>query len=138
MISPFLTAPERQGYQQVPATLSESDLRQHFHLTGADREFIQRQRRDGNRLGCALQLGLVRLMGYLPEDWFEQVPIPVAAFVGQQLGIAPDALASYGERAATRSEHLQLVLRHLGYRKWQPLDSPGLEAWLLERALEHD
>lgn len=34
MISPFLTAPERQGYQQVPATLSESDLRQHFHLTG--------------------------------------------------------------------------------------------------------
>lgn len=138
MISPFLTAPERQGYQQVPATLSESDLRQHFHLTGADREFIQRQRRDGNRLGCAVQLGLVRLMGYLPEDWFEQVPPPVAAFVGQQLGIAPDALATYGERAATRSEHLQLVLRHLGYRKWQPLDSPGLEVWLLERALEHD
>ncbi|MDB5233227.1 MAG: Tn3 family transposase [Hymenobacter sp.] len=138
MISPFLTAPERQDYQQVPATLSETDLRQHFHLTGADREFIQRQRRDGNRLGCAVQLGLVRLMGYLPEDWFEQVPPPVAAFVGEQLGIAPDALASYGERAATRSEHLQLVLRHLGYRKWQPLDSPGLEAWLLERALEHD
>lgn len=138
MISPFLTAPERQGYQQVPAVLSETALRQHFHLTGADREFIQRQRRDGNRLGCAVQLGLVRLMGYLPEDWFEQVPVPVAAFVGQQLGIAPDALASYGERAATRSEHLQLVLRHLGYRKWQPLDSPGLEAWLLERALEHD
>ena len=138
MISPFLTAPERQGYQQVPAVLSETDLRQHFHLTGADRDFVQRQRRDGNRLGCAVQLGLVRLMGYLPEDWFEQVPPPVAAFVGQQLGIAPDALASYGERAATRSEHLQLVLRHLGYRKWQPLDSPGLEAWLLERALEHD
>lgn len=138
MILPFLTAPERQGYQQVPAVLSESDLRQHFHLTKADREFIQRQRRDGNRLGCAVQLGLVRLMGYLPEDWFEQVPAPVAAFVGQQLGIAPDALATYGERAATRSEHLQLVLRHLGYRKWQPLDSPGLEAWLLERALEHD
>ena len=138
MISLFLTAPERQGYQQVPATLSETDLRQHFHLTKADREFIQRQRRDGNRLGCAVQLGLVRLMGYLPEDWFEQVPSPVAAFVGQQLGIAPDALVTYGERAATRSEHLQLVLRHLSYRKWQPLDSPGLEAWLLERALEHD
>ena len=85
-----------------------------------------------------MQLGVVRLMGYLPEDWFEQVPPSVAAFIGQQLGIAPDALAAYGERAATRSEHLQLVLRHLGYRKWQPLDSPGLEAWLLERALEHD
>ena len=138
MILPFLTAPERQGYQQVPATLIESDLRQHFHLTAADREFIQRQRRDGNRLGCAVQLGLVRLMGYLPEDWFEQVSALVTAFIGQQLGIAPDALTSYGERAATRSEHLHLVLCHLGYRKWQPLDSPALETWLLERALEHD
>ena len=128
MISPFLTAPERQGYQQVLVTLSETDLRQHFHLTGADRDFVQRQRCDGNRLGCAVQLSLVRLMGYLPEDWFEQVPPPVAAFVSHQLGIPPDALASYGERAATRSEHLQLVLRHPGYRKWPPLDSPGLEA----------
>ena len=42
MISPFLTAPERQGYQQVPATLSETDLRQHFYLTATDREFVQR------------------------------------------------------------------------------------------------
>ena len=38
MILPFLTAPERQGYQQVPVTLSETDLRQHFYLTEADRE----------------------------------------------------------------------------------------------------
>ena len=59
-------------------------------------------------------------------------------FVSQQLGIAPEALATYGERAATRSQHLQQVLSHLGFRKWQPLDGPGLEAWLLERALEHD
>ncbi|GAB3639210.1 hypothetical protein GCM10027422_48010 [Hymenobacter arcticus] len=65
MISPFLTAPERKGYQQVPAVLSETDLRQHFHLAGADCEFIQRQRRDGNRQGCAVQLGLVRLMARL-------------------------------------------------------------------------
>lgn len=28
---------------------------------------------------------------------------------------------------------------HLGWRRWQPLlDTPVLEAWLLERALEHD
>jgi hypothetical protein len=43
MILPFLTAPERQGYQPVPATLSETGLRQHFDLTGAARfEYINR------------------------------------------------------------------------------------------------
>lgn len=138
MIIPFLTAPEHQGYQQVPATLSETDVRQHFYLTQADLAAVSQQRRDSNRLGWAVQLGLVRLMGYLPEDWPQQVPRPLVQFVGQQLGTAPEALATYGERAATRSEHLQQVLTYLGFRKWQPLDGPGLEAWLLERALEHD
>lgn len=85
-----------------------------------------------------MQLGIVRLMGYLPEDWLRQVPPPVVQFVSQQLGIIPEVLAAYGDRAATRTQHLQQVLSHLGYRKWQPLDGPGLEAWLLERALEHD
>jgi len=65
MILPFLTAPERQGYQQVPATLSETDLCQHFYLTEADREQVSQQRPEGNRLGWAVQLGVVRLMGYL-------------------------------------------------------------------------
>lgn len=96
MISPFLTAPERQGYQQVPTTLSETDLRQYFYLTEADREQISQQRREGNRLGWAVQLGLVRLMGYLPEEWPRQVPPALVQFVGQQLSIAPEALATYG------------------------------------------
>ncbi|MGY2134279.1 DUF4158 domain-containing protein [Hymenobacter sp. HD11105] len=85
MIPPFWTAPDCQGYQQVPAKLSEPELRQHFYLTVADRALVQRQRRDGNRLGCAVQRGLVRLMGYLPEDWFEQGPVSMAAFVEQHL-----------------------------------------------------
>lgn len=77
MIIPFLTAPEHQGYQQVPATLSETDVRQHFYLTQADLAAVSQQRRDSNRLGWAVQLGLVRLMGYLPEDWPRQVPRPL-------------------------------------------------------------
>lgn len=40
MISPFLTSPERQGYQHVPAVLSETDLRHHFYLTEADRQVV--------------------------------------------------------------------------------------------------
>lgn len=40
MISSFLTAPERQGYQQEPVKLSEIDLRQHFYLSVADRAIV--------------------------------------------------------------------------------------------------
>lgn len=31
-----------------------------------------------------------------------------------------------------------MVAKHLGFRRWEPLDVTWLEPWLLERALEHD
>ena len=36
----FLSNPERLRYHAVPTTIQEPDLRQFFHLTPADREFL--------------------------------------------------------------------------------------------------
>ena len=133
----FLTNSERHRYQTVPTSIFESDLRQHFHLTVHDHRFLLNFR-GANRLGIAVQLGLIRFMGYLPEGWVGQVPTEVAGFVANQLGKPSDLLARYVERLATRTDHLSSVLRHLSFRKWEPLDSVWLEPWLVERALEHD
>lgn len=134
----FLSAPERLRYQTVPATLLEADLRQQFHLTEADRQFLASFRGAANRLGVALQLGLLRLMGFLPESWWEQLPPDVLPFVAAQLQEDSPGLSTYGTRQQTRSEHFLAVLKHLGFRKWEPLDLAWLEPWLVERALEHD
>jgi len=48
----------------VPAALREADRRQYFHLTEADRQFLAAFRGAANRLGVALQLGLLWLMGF--------------------------------------------------------------------------
>lgn len=135
----FLTQAERQRYQQLPAAIPERDLRQHFHLSEADRAFVATFRGVTSRLGMALHLGLLRYLGYLPDAWAVNVPAEVRAFVAGQL---PDGaqidLAGYGSREATRTAHLQAVLKHLGWSKWTPLEQGWLEPWLLERALEHD
>ena len=48
-------------------------------------------------------------------------------------------LLEYGNRPATRTEHLQQILKHLDYRRWQPImDEPVIEKWLIERGMEHD
>ena len=77
-------------------------------------------------------------MGFLPDTWWEQVPVEVLNFVAQQQRVEPEHLNEYGARQPTRSEHFTAVLKHLRFRKWEPLDVAWLEPWLLERALEHD
>ena len=134
----FLTTPERLRYQTVPASLLETDIRQHFYLTGADRAFLTPFRGAANRLGLALQLGVLRLMGFLPEAWTSQLPPEAVAFVATQVATEAAHLLHYGARQQTRSDHLLAVLRHLGFRKWEPLDAAWFEPWLVERALEHD
>jgi TnpA family transposase len=134
----FLSNPERLRYHTVPTTIQEPDLRQFFHLTQADREFLRPFRRAANRLGIGLQLGLIRFMGFLPETWWEQIPVEAVSFVAQQQRVEPGHLNEYGARQPTLSEHFRAILKHLRFRKWEPLDVAWLEPWLLERALEHD
>lgn len=138
MISPFLTTAERQKYEQVPPEISSYDLLSYFQFSEQDRELISIQRRPANRLGFALQLALVRYMGFIPQQWISQIPTAAVKYVGDQLGLESGALDHYGLREATRSSHLKSIMQYLNWRRWQPLDIPKLEQWLLDRALEHD
>ncbi|GAB3551021.1 hypothetical protein GCM10027577_30940 [Spirosoma fluminis] len=134
----FLSNPERSRYESVPTTILDVDLRQHFYLTPADIQFLMPLRGAVNQIGAALQLGLLRLMGYLPDTWWQQLSPETVQFVAGQLRIDPIRFGQYGHRQQTRSDHFTAVLKQLGFRKWEPLDVTWLEPWLLERALEHD
>ena len=60
--------------------------------------------------------------------------------LGQMNGVDvdPDALRSYGRRAKTRTEHLRLVAKYLGWRLPTTLELKELDEFLLARAMEHD
>ncbi len=133
----FFTEAERARLNRFPATLDNSDLIAFFTLSEAEGEWIPVQSSPANRLGFALQLCTLRFMGFIPEDLLNPPPTMVE-FVARQLGVDPGVLAEYGARAQTRSDHLQVIQGHLGYRKAGPADLEVLAAWLVERALEHD
>jgi TnpA family transposase len=98
---------------------------------------LSQQRGDHNRLGFACQLTSLRYLGFIPDDLLTP-PDDVARLLAHQLGASVSVLKGYGEREQTRSDHLVQVMRYLGFRRATPLDLMALEAWLLERALEHD
>jgi len=134
----FLTTLERLRYEQLPAAINIDDLSLYFHLVPSEIALITGQRGDENRLGFAAQLCIIKFMGYLPDNWQATIPKEAVEKIADQLGVPSPALSRYGNRAATKTEHLQAILKYLGFYKWAPIDLIPLEIWLLERALEHD
>jgi hypothetical protein len=80
---------------------------------------LRGKRRDENRLGFAVQLGTVRMLGtFLGEDP-AAVPATVAEFVAEQLEIPdPACLRAYTERPKTAYEHQWEIRRECDYREF--------------------
>jgi len=75
----------------------------------------RRRRGDGNRLGWSLLLCGLRVLGFCPDN-AATAPVGVVRFVTQQLGVDPGVLAGYGQRAQTRTDHMNPVKAYLASR----------------------
>ncbi|MBV9280755.1 MAG: Tn3 family transposase [Chloroflexi bacterium] len=133
----FLTEAERTRLSRFPPQIPPEDLITYFTLSAADLAVLAPHRGAAIRLGFALQLGALRYLGFCPDD-LTAPPAAVRAFLEQQLGLLPDMAPIYGQRAQTRTDHLQEIHAYLGFRDATPADLRALTAWLVERALEHD
>ncbi len=100
----FLTEAERERWQRLPDTMPQDDLFVFFLLSDEDRQETQRQRDPQNRLGYALQLCILRYLGFVPDD-LQATPHEVVAFVAEQLEIDPSVLTLYASRRRTQTDH---------------------------------
>jgi len=114
-----------------------ADLLTYFTLSAADLAFIEKRRVEHNHLGFALQLGALRYLGFCPDD-LTTAPLVMVTYLAGQLKVSQMVLAAYAQRAQTRTEHLQEIMRYLGFRLAETIDLEHLQSWLIERALEHD
>ena len=121
--------------------IGKDELIRFFTLTAADAAFVDpgRGRGPAARLGLAVQLCTLPWLGFVPDEVRAAPPVAVMRLAGR-LSVDPDALAGYGERPQTRTDHLRLVCDYLG---WKTAPTGGvvmkeLEEFLLGRAMEHD
>ena len=128
---------ERRRLERFPDRIAVEDLRACFALSDRDRVLVFDQRGPENRLGLAVSLCALRFLGFVPDD-IASIPDEALGFVARQVDAAAHELLAYGVRAQTRSDHLQLVLDHLGWRRAGEPDRERLADWLIERAVEHD
>lgn len=112
----FLSDDQALRYGRFVGDPTSEQLARYFHLDDTDRAFIGAHRGDHNRLGVAVQLGSLRLLGAFLENP-SQVPVSVARFAGGQLAISSpaEAMARYCASEG-RWRHGPRIRDHYGYR----------------------
>lgn len=120
---------ERRRLERFPDRIAVEDLRACFALSDRDRVLLFDQRGPDNRLGLAVSLCALRFLGFVPDD-IASIPDEALSFLAGQVDAAPHELLAYGTRAQTRSDHLQLALTHLEWRRVDDADRAQLVVWL--------
>ncbi|NET62067.1 MAG: Tn3 family transposase [Symploca sp. SIO2E6] len=133
----FLSQAERERLQSFPDEITPNELITFFTLSEQDLTLVKKRSGDHNILGFALQLGTLRYLSFIPDN-FPKLPSVVVNYVAEQLNISPSVLSLYGERSQTRTNQLQEIQDYLRFRKANKADYQELGIWLLERAMEHD
>lgn len=134
----LLSPAQRAQFNEVPKEMSDRDLARYYTLSPEDIEVINRRRGAANRLGFAVQLGYLRFPGrpFAPQ---EEIPLPILAYIGRQIGISPSVMEEYSRsRETTRREHLAEIRRVFGYRTFTPREYRELSRWLLPIAMGTD
>lgn len=114
----FLTDDQTRRYGRFTGDPTPDQLARHFHLDDADRAFVGEHRGDHNRLGVAVQLGSVRLLGTFLDDPVA-APALVARFAADQLALtgASDLMLAYGASTG-RWRHGPRIRERYGYRSF--------------------
>lgn len=114
----FLTDDQARRYGRFSGELTPDQLIRHFHLDDADRAFVAEHRGDHNRLGVAVQLGSVRLLGTFLDDPTEAPPAAVR-YAADQLAVegGVEAMAAYAASEG-RWRHGPRIRERYGYRQF--------------------
>lgn len=127
----ILTARQRSNLFDLPR--DQAALLRHYVLGDHDVAAVRRRKGDANQLGFALQLCAFRWPGRLIQPG-ELIPEEMLAFVGAQIGVAPDAVLGYGKRATTRYQHSAALQNIYGFKPFEGRARDEMTAWLVARA----
>lgn len=131
----FLSDEQAAGYGRFVGDPATADLERFCVLSDSDVAVIDEHRGDHSRLGFAVQLATVRVLGRFLPDALE-VPWSLVEFIAGQLGVEDASVVKrYGARRATPYEHSQEITRRYGYLEASdPVVAVELEAFVASRA----
>jgi TnpA family transposase len=132
----FLTKEQRQEITHIPLNLSEQELITNFTLNIDDINFINKHRRDHNRLGIAVQLSILRYNGWSMKDK-DDIPVNVLKYIARQLSVSYKEFNHYFIREATRFEHLEEIRQEYLYKNFTNIEIQNILKYTTQQAMEN-
>lgn len=132
-----MTEAQRQEFTKIPDNINDWKFAKYYTLNDFDIFVINKQRRNYNRIGFALQLCCLRYPGWTLTN-INGIPRTVISYVASQLNSDTGGLQFYGLWEKTRLEHLQKVRDIYGFRFFNEKDQHILKEYLMPRAMEND
>jgi len=132
----LLTLDQRNMFMSIPNDMTERDMEMHYTFTSKDLAFINKHRREHNRLGIALQLAVLRYPGWTLFQ-IKDIPSKILDYIAKQIDVSPQEYKQYAKRVATRNEHLEELRQHYGYQNLSFGTYRIIAQYTLQRALEN-
>jgi TnpA family transposase len=117
----LLTDEERMALLGIPA--DPDALARLFTPSRTDRALVAERRGDANRLGCAVQLALLRHPG-TALAYLDQPVDTLVAWMARHLDIPAIAFTEYARRSQTMTDHAHQLAVTLGLRVPTMVDVP--------------
>lgn len=96
----ILIKEQRLEYTRITDDLSKEEIAAYYTLSSSDLEIVNRHTRDYNRLGSALQLCVLRYLGW-PLSIVKHIPLNILNYVADQNRLIQ--LSRIGERYETQA-----------------------------------
>lgn len=93
----LLTSDQRNMFMSIPDDISDHDIEMYYTFNLEDLEFINKHRRDHNRIGIALQLAVFRYPGWTLFQ-IKDIPNKILDFFAKQINVSPQDYNQYAKR----------------------------------------
>ena len=113
-IEVILTKQERLELIEISENISKAEIISNYTLNDFDLKLVNECRLDYNKIGFALQLGILRHKGYSVQSNIN-IPKEILSFVAKQLNIKSKEYKNYFSAEKTSRIHLNKIKKNYNY-----------------------
>jgi TnpA family transposase len=117
----LLSEEEKMEITQISENISKEEIIKYYTCSEFNLNIINKYRKDHNKLGFAIQLGVLKHKGW-QMSYMNNIPDTIILYVSKQLNVGSNVFQFYYNRQNTIFEHFKDIKDIYGYKSFSESD----------------